>query len=247
MIDWRAKLRAFGIHFLATLAVALVAAALIFLVWFPDPFQEMVGGSKLFLLLIGCDLALGPLISLVIYDRRKSRRELTLDYSLVALIQLGALVYGMYVSFNARPLYVLFVQDRFEVVTSNEIAEEDLAEARLPEFQRRPLWGPQLAGTEVKPEERDDALERALAGKDVNVRPKFYVPYESREAQIFEKSRPLADLYRRRPEAEAAIKRVRADAQETDKWLPVRHKRGFWTVLIDERGRPASYVPVDPY
>jgi hypothetical protein len=247
MIDWRAKFRAFGIHFLATLAVALVAAALIFLVWYPDPFQEMVGGSKLFLLLIGCDLALGPLISLVVYDRRKSRRELTLDYSLVALIQLGALVYGMYVSFNARPLYVVFVQDRLEVVTSNEIAEEDLAEARLAQFRRRPLWGPELAGTDVRPEERDNALEHALAGKDVHVRPKFYVPYEAKEARILEKARPLADLYRRHPEAEAAVKRVRADAQATDKWLPVRHKNGFWTVLIDERGRPASYAPVDPY
>jgi hypothetical protein len=247
MIAWREKFRAFGIHFLATLVVALLAASLIFLVWFPDPFQEMVGGSKLFLLLIGCDLALGPLISLVIYDSRKSRRELVLDYSLVALIQAAALVYGMYVSFNARPLYVVFAQDRLEVVTSNEIAEEDLVEARLSEFRRRPLWGPQLTATEVRPEERNDALEQALAGKDVSVRPKFYVPYESQEAVILDKARPLADLYRRHPEAESAIKQVRPDVSAREKWLPVRHKNGFWIALIDERGRPASYVPVDPY
>ena len=74
MIVWREKFVATGIHFLVTLTLAACAAALIFLVWFPDPFQTMIGGTELFLLVVGCDLALGPLISLVIYNSRKSRR-----------------------------------------------------------------------------------------------------------------------------------------------------------------------------
>src|SRR6478752_3738758 len=93
MIRWREKFIAFGIHFLVTLAAAACAAALIFLVWFPAPFQEMVGGTKLFFLVISCDLALGPLISLVIYNSKKSKRELIIDYSLVAAVQLAALIY----------------------------------------------------------------------------------------------------------------------------------------------------------
>ena len=43
MINWREKFLAFGIHFLATLLLGACAAALIFLVWFPDPFETMVG------------------------------------------------------------------------------------------------------------------------------------------------------------------------------------------------------------
>jgi hypothetical protein len=76
MIVWREKLVATAIHFGATLVLGAIAAALIFLVWYPAPFQKMVGGTELFMLVVGCDLALGPLMSLVIYNSRKSRREL---------------------------------------------------------------------------------------------------------------------------------------------------------------------------
>jgi hypothetical protein len=31
-------------------------------------------------------------------------------------------------------------------------------------------------------------------------------------------------------------------------WMPVMHKSGFWTVLLDcETGQPVSWLPVDPY
>ena len=90
-IAWREKFIATAIHFGVTLALAACAAALIFLVWFPDPFETMIGGTELFMLVVGCDLALGPLISLVIYDSRKSRRELVTDYSIVGTVQLAAL------------------------------------------------------------------------------------------------------------------------------------------------------------
>jgi len=49
MIVWREKFVATGIHFLVTLTLAAVAAALIFVVWFPDPFETMIGGTELFL------------------------------------------------------------------------------------------------------------------------------------------------------------------------------------------------------
>jgi len=249
MILWREKFVAFAIHFAVTLAVGLIAAALIFFVWFPDPFQEMVGGSKLFMLVVGCDLALGPLISLVIYDSRKSRRELYMDYSIVALVQLGALAYGMHVSFNSRPVFVVFATDRLEVVTAGEIADEDLKAAVLPEFRSRPLWGPPLVATLVKPEDRNDALDKALAGKDISVRPKFFVPYESQLDRIKPKMKPLEALERRRPEIRALIEtHLGKVAVDGAKWLPVKHKNGFWTALMDATSaRPIGYVPLDPY
>ena len=46
MIVWREKFVATGIHFLVTLGFAACAAALIFLVWYPDPFETMIGGTR---------------------------------------------------------------------------------------------------------------------------------------------------------------------------------------------------------
>ena len=61
-----------------------------------------------------CDLALGPLISLVIYNSRKARRKLIIDYTIVGVVQLAALVYGVYIVAGTRPVYVAFSTDRIE-------------------------------------------------------------------------------------------------------------------------------------
>ena len=45
-INWRERFIAAGIHFLVTLALAGLAAALIFYVWFPGAMADMVGGTK---------------------------------------------------------------------------------------------------------------------------------------------------------------------------------------------------------
>lgn len=71
-----AKLKAFSVHFVATALVAALAALLVFKLWYPYPFADMMGGTKLFLLVVACDLALGPLMSLVIYNPKKTRKEL---------------------------------------------------------------------------------------------------------------------------------------------------------------------------
>ena len=120
-IVWRERFLAFAIHFLVTLALAACAAALIFIVWFPDPFQTMVGGTELFELVVLCDLVLGPLISLVIYDSTKARWQLVMDYSIIGAIQLAAMIYGVYIVAGTRPVYVAFNQDRLEVVTARDI------------------------------------------------------------------------------------------------------------------------------
>lgn len=248
MIAWRDKLVAFGVHFTVTAAVGLLAAGIIFFVWFPDPFQEMLGGSKLFLLLVGCDLALGPLISLVIYDRRKSKRQLYLDYSIVAAVQLGALIYGMFVSFQARPAYVVFVGDRIEVITAGELADEDLREAKLEEYRKRPILGPKFAAARIEAKDQLDALNWAFAGKDVGFRPKFFVPYAEEIERIKAKMQPLSALIEKHPAAKSMIAEATAGFRGAVAWLPLKHKRGFWTALLDaESANPIGYLPIDPY
>ena len=94
-------------HFLVTLVLSAGAAALVFLIWFPDPFQTMLGGTKLFMILLLCDLGLGPLTSFIIYNSKKSRRALLFDYTVVGIIQLAAFIYGLYAVANTRPVYIV--------------------------------------------------------------------------------------------------------------------------------------------
>jgi hypothetical protein len=251
MIVWRERIIATAIHFVATLLLAAIAAALIFLVWFPDPFQTMIGGTELFMLVVGCDLAMGPLMSLVIYDSRKPRRELITDYTIVGVLQIAALVYGVYVVAGARPVYLVFNSDRYEVVTARDIQEDELAAATDPQYRHLPWDGPRLIAVDVPSADALDALFQSVAGKGEHQRPKFYAPLAVKLDTIRAKARELQELESKKPAAapliEAAIAGSGVPVARL-RWLPVRHRNGFWTTLVDiENGKPAAWVPVDPY
>lgn len=251
MIVWRERLVAFGIHFAATLALALVAAALIFLLWYPPPFATMIGGTDLFKLVVVCDLVLGPLVSLVIYDSRKSRRALIVDYTVVGIVQLAALVYGVLVVAGARPAYIAFNTDRFEVVSPLDIDASELAAATDPQYRKLPWTGPRYVFVSVPKEERQDALLMSVAGREEHQRPKFYRPYETGVDTVRARARPVERITKKFPDTaplfDAAIRESGVPAERVAV-LPIRHMKGFWTALIDTgTGRPVGYVDVDPY
>jgi len=243
---WREKTAAFAVHFLITLALSALAAALVFLAWFPDPYQEMLGGTQLFEIMVMCDLGLGPLTSFIIYNSKKSRRALVFDYTVVGVVQLAAFIYGIYAVANTRPAYVVFVGDRIEVVSAGEIDDADLAQG-AEGYRTRPQWGPQFVSIRepADPKEREKVMLSALAGKDYPVLPAYYVPYERGLPELRHRSLPVSVLEQRHPEAKPLV--TAADAGKLV-WLPVRHSKGFWTVLLDpDSGRPMQWLPIDPY
>ena len=251
MIAWREKTKAFLIHFTVTLVLAAAAAAIIFGVWFPAPFDRLIGGQELFLLVVGCDLALGPLVSLVIYNSRKSRKELFFDYSIVAIVQLAALGYGVWIVAGSRPVYVAFAKDRLEVTTARDIRPAELAATHDPNYRSLPLTGPRFVAVEVPAKDNNDALFQSLEGNEEAARPKFYVAYESRLDAVRAHARPLAELENSHPKDLTKIAAARAEANIPEarlRWLPLRYHEKFWTVLIDnDTGKPVAYAQLDPY
>jgi hypothetical protein len=251
MIVWREKLLATAVHFGATLVLAAAAAALIFLVWYPDPFQTMVGGTELFVLVVGCDLALGPLMSLVVYDSRKTRRALLVDYTVVGLIQIAALVYGVIIVAGSRPAYIAYSTDRFEVVSARDIADAELAAAKDPQYASLPWTGPRYVSIEVPEPDKEDALFQSLAGNEEHQRPKFYRPFEAQIDSMRKRARPLDSLRQDKPASvpllDQALRGVDRPANELA-WLPVHYNKGFWTAIVDTATfRPVAYVDFDPY
>jgi hypothetical protein len=251
MINWREKIVATAVHFVVTLLLAGIAAALIFLVWYPDPFQKMTGGTELFLLVVGCDLALGPLMSLVIFNSRKSRRELVIDYSVVGVVQLAALVYGVFIVAGARPAYLAYSKDRFEVVTAGDLTETELAAATDPQYRNPPWTGPRLVAVVVPPEESQDAMFKSLEGNEEHMRPRFYVQFEKDLASVHHYAKSLQDLEKAKPQAKVLLDRALEDVKtprEKLAWVPIRHRQGFWTAILDAAtGKPVAYIDLDPY
>ena len=53
----------------------------------------------------------GPLITFLIFDLRKSRREILIDLMVIMIIQFGALSYGIYVTYTQRPVAIIIIDD----------------------------------------------------------------------------------------------------------------------------------------
>ncbi len=250
----RAALRAFAAHLGVSFVIAALAAWLVLRVWFPYPYRMLAGGMHLFWIMVGVDVVCGPLLTAVLFNPRKPRRELLLDLSLVALVQLGALGYGLYSIALARPVVQAFETDRFAVVAAAEIEKTQLPQA-LVGMQQLSWAGPKLVGTRApkNSEERLKSIELSLQGLEPSARPDWWQPYEQSVPEVQKRMKPLADLRKIRPaDAQAAIDQATQEiGQPLDKlfYLPLTSKKNLdgWIALLDANAHIVGYAPVDGF
>ena len=159
-IDWCDKARAAGIHLCISLCLAALAAALVFGLWYPYPYREISGGRELFWLIISVDVVMGPLLTLVVYNRAKSRREKLLDFSVIGALQLAALCYGLWTVAQARPVHLVFAYSRFEVVHKVDIDPESLGKTPAG-IDALPLSGP--TALSLRPTAGNETFEVTMA------------------------------------------------------------------------------------
>ena len=110
----KTKLIATGVHLLMSIAVFIVLAYLIYYVWYPQPYYSVDGGWQGMRLVAAVDLVLGPLITFLIFNLNKSRREIVFDLVIILTIQFGALGYGVVTTYNQRPVSIVLI-DRYIV------------------------------------------------------------------------------------------------------------------------------------
>ena len=204
--------------------------------------------------MVGVDVVCGPLLTLVLFNPAKSRRELRLDLSLVAVIQLAALAYGLYSISLARPVIQAFETDRFAVVSAAEIDPGQLPQAP-PAWRTLPWNGPRLVGVRA-PRDGNETLysiELSLQGVEPSARPDWWQPYEQSIPAVQRRMKKLADLRSARPAAGQALidQAVRQTGQPLEAlfYLPLtsRKKLDDWIVLLDAQANIAGYAPVSGF
>jgi cytochrome c oxidase assembly factor CtaG len=247
------RLRAAAIHLAISVAVAVAAVGAMLWVWYPPPFFEAMGAEGLVFILVAVDVCLGPLITLIVATPGKPRRLLLLDLTVIGLLQLAALGYGVHVVAKVRPAYVAFVIDRFEVATADSILDAELARVKRPEFKTVPRFGPMVVAARMPtdPDEQMRITISATAGADLKTFPQHFVAYEEELDKVRQKAMPLAKLRERHPEAvELLAKEVAATGvpEAQLKWLPLRARKRDMAVLVDANsGRIAGYASIDPW
>jgi hypothetical protein len=247
MTRWKAS----AIHLAISLTIAAFIGSLIYFVWYPRPYFQAAGGNTLMLLIMSVDIVLGPLLTLVVF--KPGKKSLRFDLAVIALLQLAAFCYGISVIAAARPVFVVAAVDRFVVVSANQLDDADLARGSAAEFRTRSWLGPRLVGAQrpTNPKEKNDLLFSGLAGKDIELFPKTYVPYAQVAEAMAEKARSLEDLQAKSPAAAEQIRQSVAAYGGTLNdyyYLPLRGRIDWFAMILSKTTqRPVTALPIDPW
>lgn len=249
---WRFAARWALAHLVVSVAVAALSAALVFGLWYPDPWRLMLGVAGIFALVVGVDVVCGPLLTLVLASPRKSRRERWLDLSLVGVIQLAALAYGLWSVFSARPVVLAFEVDRLVVVTANEVQTAQLPDA--PKGLQSLPWRGVHTVSLRQPASSDEflqSMDQSLQGVTQAMRPGWWRPFDEARPVLDRKARPLEALLAQRP---AQRDLLLGAAAKTGlpvtglRFLPLTSsKRSDWVALLNASGAIVGHAPVDGF
>jgi len=187
-----------------------------------------------------------------LFNPTKPRGELWRDLGLVALIQLGALGYGLWTVWQARPLFLVQEVDRFKVVAAPDLRGASIVGLPAP---MQPGWfsGPVTVSIR-EPKNADERqtvlLESLQGGSDFAERPEFYLPYEGAAAlKALKRAKSLSVFLKKQPSQEAAARALAAQhGVDMAQWqyLPVMARQD-WVAVLDKQGRILGFLPGDGF
>lgn len=240
------RIKAFAIHLLISALIALLAAGLVFFIWYPAPLHTAAGVTHIFLMLLAIDVILGPSLTLLVY--KPGRKTLIMDLTVIACLQLAALVYGLHTVADGRPAWLVFAKDRFEMVRVPDIDDRQLHKAPA-QYQSPPWLGPQwaIAITPSDSEIKNDILFESVAGgPDIAQRPNLYQPLAQHSDSIRARIQPLAAL--EAFNSPAQLQNILNAHPQANGWLPLKASAEDMTVLLNaDTGAVIAIVDLRPW
>lgn len=246
--------KAFGIHLAISAAIGCAAALVVGWVWYPPPLLQATESDVFLYVLVGIDVVIGPLLTLVVF--RPGKPSLRFDLAVIALLQLAMLSYGLWTAVSSRPVFLVEGVDRVTLVRANHVEPSDLEAAARNGlgFHRLSWTGPVLVGS--KPphsvaERNRLMLEELKGGLAIELRPQYYVDFGDRAEALFARGHPLPPLYTRAPKAMAEITAIaeRAGERIDDlRFVPlVTGREDVAVILSGKTRRPVGMVRVNPW
>lgn len=245
------RLRFAGIHLACSALAAALVSWVVFGLWYPSPLAAIAGGTTIFLIMVGVDVVLGPLLTAVVASPGKPRAELARDLVVIVVLQAAAFGYGLYTMALARPVAVAFEVDRMRVVSAADIDPTLLAEA-APPWRDLPWTGPHLLAA-VKPTgsaESMRAVELGLSGIDLAMVPANWRDWASQRDEVWARARPVAQLVQRYPQAQAELAALAAaggQPVEALRFLPLVARRASWVTVFAPGAQPLGHLAHDGF
>ena len=242
------RYKASATHLFISAAVLAGFFALVFLGWYPAPYFSIEGTYNVIVVLIGVDLVLGPLLTLIIFKPNKP--GLKMDLSLIALVQITALLYGANTIYQQRPYFTVFVFNEFVVVRSPDVEKMDLTKID-PTINYKNL-GPSYIYTEFPsdPAVRGKFFEDIIkAGTTIDRLPEQYRDFKSNISRSFERSLDLEFLADQYPGNRGIIDEFIARYPEQDDlaFFPLSGKNDAVVIVVQRStGEVIDYIGLNP-
>lgn len=240
------RIKFFLSHLCISVLVALIVICVVFVLWYPSPLAKAAGVTHIFLMLLVIDVILGPLLGLLVY--KEGKKTLKMDLTVIILIQIAALSYGLYSIAQARPAWIAFNNDRFELVRNNELKTENITHAQ-PQYQQ-PTWlQPQYVAVKQAADPQEQQIEQMSAmlnGISLAQYPERYIPLEQVIEQMKTKAHALSELSKWNSDI-VVQQKIKAYPQATA-WVPLETYGVPMVVLINkEKGEVIKIVDLRPW
>ncbi len=243
-----ARLKAASWHLALTVVALGAVYAIVRTLWYPHPLLIADGALQTYGLLAGVSLALGPLLTLVVF--RAGKKGLRSDLALIIIAQLAAFAFVVHLLYIRRIQLVVYSQGAFHALDAAHIALIGAkGQALLHTLPGRPAY------VYVKlPHNKLAMLEveiRTLQGEPpVFLRGWRYQPYtQAEQRKAAAQGYPLVAVARTNHVAASAIRRFRDDHPRLADYVFVPLRGTYTSVMLAldrKTGRIVSTLRFNP-
>lgn len=191
-------------------------------------------------------MILGPLLGLLVY--KEGKKTLKFDLSVIVLIQIAALGFGIFSISEGRLVWIAYNVDRFELVRKNEMITDHIEQA-LPQFQNISWFKPQLTGVAFAKDANirtDDLFAEALGGISIAQKPERYVDFSKVKSQLKQRAISLTELNDYNDAQQ--VDRMLSKYPQATAFVPLKANSVDMTVLINkDKGEVVKIVDLRPW
>lgn len=239
------KFKASGLHLLFSLILALASLSVVYFIWYPQPLATATGVNSIFLMMLGIDVLLGPILTFLVF--RKGKKTLKFDLSIIIILQLIAFSYGLYSISQARPAWIVYTVDRFELVQNNQILQENINQTKK-EYQKAPWFGYKWVAVEKSKdieELKTNILQESVSGISLSQHPEKYIALNDVLGVLKNKANHLSTLknFNNDDDVDNILKKY----SQSYSWLPLKANNQDMVVLLDKDAQVIKIVDLRPW
>ncbi len=140
------------IHLFLSILVIGFFCWIVFFLWYPKPLYSIAHVMEPLKLLVIIGIIVGPMLTLLVFSTKKKAALLRSDLTVIIVLQLLTLGYGIYTIYLGRPSIIAFADGKLHYLVEKFANNQDLTyEELLPEVFSKPklAYIPQLKTLDI--------------------------------------------------------------------------------------------------